>query len=236
MRPAIILLLLAACGDNIGANAYMWDDRKVLCSVKMDDLRVDVDWDEIDQQMAYAEHYQWAVIYHAHIPTKTVSLQAIDRLFTAAESHHLTPLTFRDLDEASPKGGSIVFALDDNAVDEWMLALDLLARHQAHITFFVSRYTHPAHDEIQMLASQGHDIEPHTVNHLHGPDYVDAHGLDAYLSNEVWPSFQILEDDGFPPASTFAYPFGEHTDELDSAILKRVGKVRTTMGLRACPW
>jgi len=232
-----LFLTVTACGDNLGRNAYMWDDRRVLCSEKVDDLNGGLDWESVEQHLQDAEEGGWAVIFHAHTPTVTVSLDRIERLLSAAATHHLAPVTFRDLDEASPRGAAFALAFDDNAPDEWMLARPLLERYQARVTFFVARYaalTTTQQDEIRVLADDGHDIEPHTVNHLHPRDYVAAHGLDAYVADEVLPSFQVLIDAGFPPPSAFAYPFGEHTAELDTAILAHVPRVRTTMG--ECPW
>ena len=105
------------------------------------------------------------------------------------------------------------------------------------MTFFVTRYTEMSpleHAELAMLAADGHDLEPHTVHHIHGPAYVAANGIDAYLTDEVLPSFQVLIDAGYPAPTTMAYPWGERTDEIDKAVLQHVAKVRTTPG--PCPW
>src|SRR5207249_4999198 len=115
-----------------------------------------------------------------------------------------------DLAEGGTRRGGLALAFDDNAPDAWVTMRDALAAHGARVTFFVSRWsemTAPQHAEIVELARDGHDIEPHTVNHLHGPDYVAQHGMDAYLNDEVLPSFQVLVDAGFPPPRAFAYPF-----------------------------
>src|SRR5207302_6697461 len=87
---------------------------------------------------------------------------------------------------------------------------------------------------IAMLAADGHDIEPHTVHHLHAKDYVAQHGLSAYIADEVTPSIQVLADAGYTPTS-FAYPFGDHDDAIDHAVLALPGiaRVRTTPG--ECP-
>ena len=234
---ALVVVVAAACGDNLGKLDYTWDDRRVLCSEPVDDLVDDVNWDTIDGDLAAAEQYHWAALFHAHTPGVTVTTGAIDRLFTAAEAHHLAPLTYRDLAPSSDPQGAIALAFDDNAPDQWFTLRDLLDAHAARVTFFVARYTEMTplgHDELAMLAGDGHDLEPHTVNHLHGVDYVAANGMDAYLADEVLPSFQVLTDAGYPPATTFAYPFGEHTDAMDDAVLAHVAKVRTTPG--PCPW
>jgi hypothetical protein len=86
---------------------------------------------------------------------------------------------------------------------------------------------------IDVLAADGHDIEPHTVHHLHGNEYVREYGLDQYMTDEVLPSMKVLADAGYP-SSTFAYPWGEHTHDVDEAILATgIQRVRTTPG--ECP-
>ena len=82
-------------------------------------------------------------------------------------------------------------------------------------------------DELMQLAADGNELEPHTVNHLHVLDYVAAHGLDAWLADEVDPSIQVMKDHGLEP-HVFAYPFGERNDDLDRAMLERVPAVRAT--------
>ena len=58
------------------------------------------------------------------------------------------------------------------------------------------------------------------------PEYVEEHGLNAYVREEVDPSIQVLRDEGFA-VEAFAYPFGAGTDELDRAIAKRVPVLRS---------
>ncbi len=93
--------------------------------------------------------------------------------------------------------------------------------------------TDAQHDELRVLASSGHDLEPHSVDHLHGLDFVAEHGIDAYVNEQVLPSFDVLTAEGYP-ATTYAYPFGDHDDVIDAAVLAHVGHVRTTLG--PCPW
>ena len=44
---------------------------------------------------------------------------------------------------------------------------------------------------------------------------------------------QVLDAAGYAPTA-YAYPFGEHTGEMDSAVLSHVGKARVSPG--SCPW
>ena len=84
---------------------------------------------------------------------------------------------------------------DDAYPDVWLGVEDLLEQYNAHVTLYItwySRIDQTARDKIRQLADAGHDIEAHSVNHIRGPNYVDAHGLDDYMANEVIPSFEIL--------------------------------------------
>jgi hypothetical protein len=242
LRSALVALALAGCGDTILPRAsdylaYNWDDRRVLCSDAVDDLVNLVNWPFVEDQLKIAHDRGWVTILHAHIPGTTVSRGALERVLSLANLHELELLTFRDLVPTAPRHGGLALAFDDNSPDQWMTIRDLLAAHHAHVTFFISRWqdmTPIQHQELGILAEDGHDLEPHTVNHLHAPDYVAQHGLDAYIADEVLPSFQVLVDAGFPPASAFAYPFGDHTPAIDAAVLQHVAKVRTTPG--QCPW
>ncbi len=235
------LVLVAACTTTKTSHApdylgYAWDDRRVLCSDAIDDLDKPVNWPFIDDQLKAAHEHGWVVLLHAHIPGTTVSTDALTHVLDKADAEQLAYYTFRDLVPGG-KGGGLALSFDDNSPDAWMTVRALLAQHHAHVTFFVSRWqdmTPANHTEIGVLHSDGHDIEPHTVDHPHALDYIAANGMDAYINDEVLPSFQVLTDAGFPAASAFAYPFGEHDAALDDRMLEIVAKVRTTPG--ECPW
>jgi peptidoglycan/xylan/chitin deacetylase (PgdA/CDA1 family) len=237
----ITALAFGACGDNSHAPDYLgydWDDRRVLCSDELDNLNQTTKPSFFHSQIEAAGRGGWALILHSHEPTVTISLDWLDQILTWADENGLEYFTFRDLvpDPGAFRPG-LALAFDDMAPDTWLLARDTLARHGAHVTFFVSDWKDippTGHEEIAILHADGHDIEPHSVHHYNAKDYVAQHGVDAYVQDEVLPSFQVLIDAGYPAPSTFAYPFGVHTPEIDTAVLQVVDKVRTTPG--QCPW
>ena len=196
-----------------------------------------MNWSFIDDQLRLAAKHGWVVFLHAHTPGTTVSESALEHVLSGADADGLETFTFRELTPGGAHRAGLALAFDDNAPDQWMTVRDLLAQHHAHVTFFVSRWqdlTSAQHAEIATLYADGHDIEPHTVTHPHGVTYVAEHGLDAYVNDEVLPSFEVLEAAGFPKPAAFAYPFGEHTPEMDAALLGYVDLLRTTPG--ECPW
>jgi peptidoglycan/xylan/chitin deacetylase (PgdA/CDA1 family) len=120
-------------------------------------------------------------------------------------------------------------SFDDTSVDAWVSTLPLLAQYHARVTFFVSRYrelSDAQHAELHQLAAAGHDVEAHSVQHLRAPVYVEERGLAAYLADEAQPSIDALVGEGFD-VTTYAYPFGDRTSELDRALLARVQLLRS---------
>jgi peptidoglycan/xylan/chitin deacetylase (PgdA/CDA1 family) len=113
--------------------------------------------------------------------------------------------------------------------DAWYAIRPQLLAVGARVTFFVSRYAalrDEQHAKLHELAADGHAIEAHGVLHLRAPEYVEDHGLAAYLDNEVVPSIEVMRADGFPVTS-FAYPFGARTAEIDDEILEHVAILRS---------
>lgn len=185
--------------------------------------------------MQLAANEQWAVMFHAHVPGESVSRDALERLFTLADKYGLETVGFDELVPGQPRA-AMAFAFDDNATDQWMSAMDIVEAHHARITFFVCRWptmTDQDHANVHALFDKGHDIESHTVNHIHADEYVAENGLQAYMDNEVLPEKQLLDAEGFHTTS-FAYPFGIHSAAMDDAILPYVDRVRVTPG--SCPW
>lgn len=209
----------------------------MLCSSPIDDLVGPIRWDVIAQQLALAANLHWVLILHAHTPGVTVSPATIDRVLTMADDYGLSFFTFRELVPTRDPPGGLALAFDDDTPDQWVELRDIFAKHHAHVTFFVTRWnalTSLGRSEIALLAADGHDIEPHSTNHVRAPEYVAQHGLTAYLDDEVIPSIDVLVDAGYPTPTAFAYPWGEHTEAIDNAVLEHVDRVRVTP--RWCPY
>jgi peptidoglycan/xylan/chitin deacetylase (PgdA/CDA1 family) len=237
-RTAVMVaacLAIAACHDEHWLT-YPWDDRKILCSQAFDDMKEKMRWGKIEREMERAERTSSVLLVHAHVPGKTVSVEAIERILTMADQHHLAFLTFRELEpDATPQPG-IAIAFDDSSIDEWFTLRDQLAGHGAHVTFFVAAWqaaSEAQRAELRTLADDGDDVQPHSVNHLYPLPYVEQHGVDAYIADEVLPSIQALIDSGYPPGTVYAYPFGSTSDELNDAVLQIVPRVRVSP--RSCP-
>jgi peptidoglycan/xylan/chitin deacetylase (PgdA/CDA1 family) len=158
-----------------------------------------------------------------------VPLDKLEYVLSGAASRGLAFVTYADFANHSDTAPGLALSFDDTFVDNWFALRPMLQRYHARVTFFVSRYrdiTAEQRDKLKTLASDGHAIEAHSVQHLRAPDYVERNGLNAYLHDEVDPSIAILRNDGFT-VDAFAYPFGARTTELDKAIAKRVPVIRS---------
>jgi peptidoglycan/xylan/chitin deacetylase (PgdA/CDA1 family) len=200
----------------------------------MDDITEHPSQHRAEELMQTARAAGDAALFHMHEPGVTVSLDAVDRILANADEYGLDFVTYDEL-VPGDRRPAMALAFDDTAVDLWYGIRDRLAAHGARVTFFVTRWDtigQPQRDELRELHDLGHDVEPHTVNHVHAPAYVAEHGMDAYLADEVLPSIEAMRDAGYPP-TTLAFPYGETTPEITAAVLEHIDRVR--IGPGTCP-
>ena len=207
----------------------------MVCSEPIDDLTTGVDRGMIDDLLHLAAQRQQVATLHAHIPDVTISTGWLEAVLSRANAAGLEFVTYAELESTTPRAG-LALAFDDSAIDAWYVLRDQLARHHAHVTFFVTRWggwTDDGKAKLAELVALGHSVEPHSVNHIHARDYVRDHGLDAYIADEVVPSIDDMRAEGYS-TTTFAFPFGETSDEITTAVLQHIGRVRVSPG--SCPY
>jgi len=183
----------------------------------------------VDSGLDRARDRGEVVELYTHHPGVSVPIAKIEHVLAGAQERGLAFVTYTDFARGTYATPGLALSFDYTFVDSWTDLRPLFAQYHARVTFFVSRYrnlTDEQHAKLKVLAADGHDIEPHTVNHLRAPDYVDEHGMDAYLREELDPSIEVLRNDGYE-VNAFAYPFGARTGELDAAIAKRVPVIRS---------
>lgn len=188
----------------------------------------------LDRALDRAARGEVVEIY-AHNPERTVAVADIEYLVAGAASRHLPFVTYADFAQGGGSGPGLALSFDDTSVRAWYDLRSLFDRYGARVTFFISRYADLYDNEkamVKQLAADGHDIEAHTVNHLNGPEYVEEHGMTAYLFDEVLPSIDVLRADGYE-VSAFAYPFGARTDEIDKELLEHIPVLRSVTFPRA---
>jgi len=234
MRRIVAVLALGAHHDEDWLQ-YSWDDRRVLCSQSVDDLTQDAEWDTARDQLDIARDNQSVALLHAHVPGETVTVAGLERLFSDVAERGVAYVTYPELVRGEKRSG-VALGFDDQNVESWYGISELMRSHGARVTFFVSRFAGLTAEQRGMLAelaSDGHAIEAHGVNHLNAETVIPRIGLGAYIAEEVLPSITILQDAGYQP-TTFAYPFGRNTEATDEAVLELVDKVRVSPG--SCPY
>ncbi len=207
---------------------YDGDHRRVHCAVNLDG-DANSRSANLDEGMDRAAARGEVLELFAHQPGRTVAVDKIAYVLAEAEARGLAFVTYADFARGADVAPGIALSFDDTSVDAWVALRPLLQAHHARVTFFVSRYHSLGESQragLQLLAADGHAIEAHSVNHVRAPDYVEDHGLNTYLRDEVDPSIAVLRDAGFE-VTAFAYPFGARTGELDDAITKRLPILRS---------
>lgn len=227
--------LLTGCGTRRVAGMdevyFAWDDRRVLCGVSIDDGLAPgfvPDLDNLREGMDRALARGEVLIFYAHEPGAGLSTDRLESVLALAVDVGLPFLTFDEL-HGEPRGAGVALTFDDAHIDEWYEQRTLFAAYGARVTFFVTRIHRLSTarlDKLHELHADGHGIESHGLNHVHGPDYVEEYGLRAYLDDEVLPSLEVMRQEGFTPTA-FAYPFGARTSEIDRAVLDHVELVRS---------
>ncbi len=227
------MLAIAACHYDVSSADsafYDWDGRKVHCAIDIDSY-ARIGNASIDTGLDRARDRGEVLELYNHGPDVTISTDVIEHVLAGAQRRGLAFVTYADMAKGlRPAGGGLAYSFDDAYVKPWVAQRELFTRYGARITFFVSYWAQMDEADkasLHDLANDGHDIEAHSVRHYRGPVYVEQNGLSAYLEQEVQPSIDVLDHDGFPPVSAFAYPYGARTEETDRAILDRVDIVRS---------
>jgi hypothetical protein len=222
--PAV--LALCACGDNLEVDTWPFYSARhetEVGSISLDHLDATSVQPVLDR-FDIARDDGTVVMLYAHVPGKTVSMATIEAALAHAREMGLASYTFRDLARRGPSGAGFCLSFDDEAIDAWYGMRDLLARYGAHVSFFVTRYpewTADGRAKLHQLELDGHSIEAHGLHHRNARDYVAAHGMDAWIADEVQPSIDVLRADGFDPVA-FAFPFGAHTAEMEDALVPKI--------------
>ena len=205
---------------------YDGDGRKVHCAVNLDSKAGNMP--TIDAALDRALERGEVLEVYAHRPGVTVDVADIEHVLAGARDRGLAFVTYRDFARGTDVRPGVALSFDDASVHLWYEIRDLFLAYDARVTFFISRYAAipQYHDMVRELANDGHDIAAHSVLHLRAPTYVEEHGLAAYLADEAVPSIEVLRDAGYDVTS-FAYPFGARTSELDDALLEHVPILRS---------
>ena len=125
----------------------------------------------------------------------------------------------------------IVLSFDDSGnLPLWAEQIELFQKYGARATFFVTNPAELSDTEaaaLKKLADSGMAIGVHGVHHVASVDYVNEHGTEAFLADEVRPALETLRNVyGLNPTS-FAYPYSQGDARTDAALKTLFSHVRT---------
>lgn len=122
----------------------------------------------------------------------------------------------------------LCLTFDDRNFDQWTNAAPVLARYNAHASFFpYGNLSRGDLDKLRILHSAGHTIGSHTVDHRRVPALLNRRILPfwRFWISEVWPHKKTLNAIGIQLQS-FAYPYGEYTEESNVSLARHVNRLR----------
>ena len=142
----------------------------------------------------------------------------------------LSFLTVISCQEKKPKQykAGVVISFDDAYVDEWFYADKTLKKYNWKATFCVCRIDSigkPQLQKLQQLQREGHEIAGHGYHHYNAVKFVQKNGIDEYIKQEIDPMIASMKRLKFNVTS-FAYPYGERSSELDSVLSRKFKMIR----------
>lgn len=211
---------LGACGDNNDHGSAVFDwDTQVVGSLRLDDRAPDDA--EIHALIAGRMRDDQVALFYGHFNPDGTSAEMVASVLQQATDAGLPFLTFHDL-VTGPEQRGICLSFDDDDYAYWVDLAPILAQFHARATFFVTNFPTATADDKALLHAMADagvgDIQAHSITHPNALDYVAAHGIQAFIADEVEPSFQVLRDEGFAP-DAYAHPYGATSTDIDDALL-----------------
>lgn len=105
----------------------------------------------------------------------------------------------------------ILLSFDDYAVENWRAYLDIFDQYGVKVTFFVN-CAEPT-DFCYEAIERGHEIGFHTASHIN----LKEASLEEIQENAIAP-IETFRNGGIE-LTTFAYPYGAYTDELNNLLI-----------------
>lgn len=135
-----------------------------------------------------------------------------------AKEEETAKATDKEIVEETAKESGILLAFDDYSPDNWRQYFDLFEEYGVHVTFFIA-WEEPTDFCFEAL-EKGHDIGFHSIGHT------DVTAMsEEELQRCVIDPIEVFRKKGIELTS-FAYPYGYRTDELDEKLLQYYKVVR----------
>ncbi|TAE82847.1 MAG: hypothetical protein EAY81_08835 [Bacteroidetes bacterium] len=110
----------------------------------------------------------------------------------------------------------------------WFDVRDYLKSKNARVTFYIQSYQlidSAGRAQLKIMMQDGHEMAHHTYTHIHADKYLYSYTIDDYMQNEIFNMDSIMNADGVY-TETFAYPYGDFTEQTDRFLLKRFRSIR----------
>ena len=118
--------------------------------------------------------------------------------------------------------GMLVLTFDDRHFTDWIQAMPLFEKYDAHATFFFSG---PVDNEavgvMKRLSEAGHSIGLHGFNHAKADEEVATKGGALFYKEEIEPQKYACQV-AYVPITSYSYPYCRHNGETD-ALFKQWG-------------
>lgn len=127
-----------------------------------------------------------------------------------------------------PSIAGVILSFDDAYVNEWFTTDQELKKYAWKGTFFVCKINTLKYYQIHrllQLQKEGHEIAGHGLNHYNAADFIKIHTINEYMTQEIDPMLHLMNFYGLK-VSTFAYPYGGRTQQLDTALLRKFKIIR----------
>ncbi|MFC1463094.1 polysaccharide deacetylase family protein [Verrucomicrobiota bacterium] len=136
-------------------------------------------------------------------------------------------------------GPGLVFQFDDGWPNWTEVIAPELKKAGGKATGFVcNQYVDSGRISVKQLRKlqddSGWEIGSHCYHHLHAPRYVQKHGLDQWLKEELDASLKALRAMGLKVRS-LAFPYNAFTPEVAAAAMKRVESFRRAEPIAVAP-
>ena len=119
---------------------------------------------------------------------------------------------------ASNQRGAVCFTFDDYHGKNWLKAVPLFQKYEAHATFFVVGKITPEKAEVmKKLKSAGHTVGLHSLHHRDAIPFIHKQGEARYIREEIAPQLEACRKQGLEIRS-FAYP-NNRRDEASDRML-----------------
>lgn len=141
-------------------------------------------------------------------------------------------LLFDGCNKSVPKGklpsGQVAITFDDASIDNWYRHLDFLDSLHIKATFYVSAYhtlDTAQKKKLKEIENRGHEIAYHTATHADLVKEVARRGMAKMEESEIDPDLALMRRDGYK-VSNFAYPYGSHSSQINTCLLRKFKSVR----------